>query len=142
MLSARRRVIDSWHAARHGRSNKEVCGVTCDCRGRGKSDCQELLMRRALLAVVAITILTRDATAVRAADVAASHPLAGTPALPPTLGVPFAVYSPMQGRVLVIDQDPSLLRAPGVRVFDTVPQPHWSTLIDRLEERRVGEEGR
>jgi hypothetical protein len=87
-------------------------------------------MRRALLAVVAITILTRDATAVRAADVAAWHLLASTPALPPTLGVPFAVYSPMQGRVLVIDQDPSLLRAPGVRVFDTVPQPHWSTLID------------
>ena len=86
-------------------------------------------MRRALLAVVAVTVLAQGA-AVRAADVAAWHLLASTPALPPTLGIPLGVYDPMRGRVLAIDQDPRLLRAPGVRVFDPMPQPHWSTLVD------------
>ena len=88
-------------------------------------------MRRVLLAVVAVTVLTQSGTAIcAAADVAAWHLLSSTPALPPTLAVPFGVYDPMRGRILAIDQDGSLQRAPGVRVLDLMPRPHWSTLMD------------
>lgn len=87
-------------------------------------------MRRVLLAVVAVTALTRNGAAVSAADVAAWHLIAGTPALPPTLNLPFGVYDPVRDRVIAIDQDDSWRRAPGVRVFESTPQPHWSTVMD------------